>query len=563
MELSMAILTHAQLTIPAGLLVTAGLSPSFVAQFALFLSILLMWTIAWGKIFKRIGGLPVIAGRIIAGILLGPSLINIAGFSFFAQPLLLLDRMTGHLYSLAGYDVMLFVVLLVSSALTVSYLLWIAGHETDLQDIFSIGSVAIMAGIFGALLPIIMIAAPLYYCFGGEWSMVQALGMGLVFAATSVSIPVAMLFAYNKMHLKSSKAALGAAVVDDIFAVILLSVFSLTVQAGLLGHVDSAMLQGHGSSLSMAILSIVVSFIVMVTVGYYCVGPFIEWLKRSHLSHLIAPAANGIMLLYFAFAEIVGGLAGITGAYFAGLFHRMGDHRHGAEKVISPFVNAFLLPIFLGSIGLQLDVRLLSGYDWLLVLFLLIIAIVSKLLGCWFATALSNRFAPKDSYQWTALDTYLFGSSMVARGEVGLVVTTILFGAGILFPSHYVIAIVVIVLSTIATPIMLVQGFDRLALIAKDKVFTLNIGRFSFIGTTQMFHIIVGLLEKTGMYRTIVQMSDGSTIVSLEGANVKIVLNSDEGILFEGDQDKIESIVQLVKERIADDLTGLTDHLRG
>jgi hypothetical protein len=58
-------------------------------------------------------------------------------------------------------------------------------------------------------------------------------------------------------------------------------------------------------------------------------------------------------------------------------------------------------------------------------------------------------------------------------------------------------------------------------------------------------------------------MSDGSTIVSLEGANVKIVLNSDEGILFEGDQDKIESIVQLVKERIADDLTGLTDHLRG
>ena len=152
---------------------------------------------------------------------------------------------------------------------------------------------------------------------------------------------------------------------------------------------------------------------------------------------------------------------------------------------------------------------------------------------------------------------------MVARGEVGLVVTTILFGAGILFPSHYVIAIVVIVLSTIATPIMLVQGFDRLALIAKDKVFTLNIGRFSFIGTTQMFHIIVGLLEKTGMYRTIVQMSDGSTIVSLEGANVKIVLNSDEGILFEGDQDKIESIVQLVKERIADDLTGLTDHLRG
>src|SRR5579864_539805 len=106
-----------QLTIPAGLLVTAGLSPSFVAQFALFVAIILMWTIAWGKVFKRLCGLPVIAGRIIAGILLGPSLLNIGAFSFFAQPLLLPDHMTGQLYSLASYDLMLFVVLLISSAL--------------------------------------------------------------------------------------------------------------------------------------------------------------------------------------------------------------------------------------------------------------------------------------------------------------------------------------------------------------------------------------------------------------------------------------------------------------
>jgi Kef-type K+ transport system membrane component KefB len=235
----------------------------------------------------------------------------------------------------------------------------------------------------------------------------------------------------------------------------------------------------------------------------------------------------------------------------------MGDHRHAAEKVISPFVNAFLLPIFLGSIGLQLDVRLLNGSDWLLVLLLLVIAIISKLVGCWMATALSNRFAHKDSYRWTSLDTYLFGSSMVARGEVGLVVSTILFGAGIIQPAHYVIAIVVIVLTTVATPIMLAQGFERLALITKDQVFTLNIGRFLFIGTTQMFHIITGCLEKQGAHFTVVQISDGSTVANLEGDNVKIILNSDNGILFEGDKEKIEEIVQLVKESIQDDLMGL------
>jgi Kef-type K+ transport system membrane component KefB len=555
----MAIDINNQLTIPAGLLVTAGLSPVFVAQFALFSAILLLWTIAWGKVFKKLCGLPVIAGRIIAGILLGPSLINIAGFSVFAQPLLLFDRISGQMYALATYDVMLFVILLISSALTVSYLLWIAGHETDLQDIFSIGPVAVGAGALGALLPIIMIAAPLYWGFCGEWSAIQAIGMGLIFAATSVSIPVAMLFAYNKMHLKSSKAALGAAVADDIFAVVLLSVFSLSVQAGLLGNIDNALMQGHGTSLGISLLFIIFAFIAMSVVGYYCVRPLIEWLKRSHLSHLIAPLANGIMLLYFSFAELIGGLAGITGAYFAGLFHRMGDHRHGAEKVISPFVNAFLLPLFLGSIGLQLNIHLLGLYDWVLVIFLLVVAIVSKLLGCWLATALSNFFVHKNSYQWTALDTYLFGSSMVARGEVGLVVTTILFGSGIIAASHYVIAIVVIILTTVATPIMLAQGFERLALLGKDKVFMLNIGRFTFIGTTQMFNIIMGCIEKSGLYRTIVQISDGSTVVNLEGSDVKIVLNSDEGILFEGDKEKIESIVRLVKESIIEDIAGFGD----
>ena len=544
------------LTIPSGLLVTAGLSPVFVAKFALFVAIILMWTITWGKIFKRLCGLPIIAGRIIAGILLGPSLLNIAGFSFFSQPLMLFDHITGQLYSLATCDVMLFVVLLISSALTVSYLLWVAGHETDLQDVFSIGPVAVGAGLFGALLPIIMIAVPLYYGFSvdGSWNVIQSIGMGLIFAATSVSIPVAMLFSYNKMHLKSSKAALGAAVVDDIFAVILLALFSLSAQAGLLGKFEGAQLHGHESSLGFSLLSIVFAFIVMTVFGCYCVRPFIEWLKKVHLSHVLAPAATGIMLVYFAFAELIGGLAGITGAYFAGLFHRMGDHRHGAEKVISPFVNAFLLPLFLGSIGLQLDMHLLSGKDYILVVVLLVLAIVSKLLGCWLATALSNCYAQKNGQRWTHLDTYLFGSSMVARGEVGLVITTILFGSGIILAEHYVVAIVVIVLTTVATPIMLAAGFKRLALRAKDELFTLNIGNFAVIGTMQMFHIILGCLEQSGVYRTIVQAGDGCTVISLEDHKVKIILNSDDGILFEGDREKIETILLLVKESLFEDM---------
>ena len=267
--------------------------------------------------------------------------------------------------------------------------------------------------------------------------------------------------------------------------------------------------------------------------------------------------ANILMLFYFAFAELIGGLAGITGAYFAGFFHRMGDHRHGAEKVISPFVNAFLLPLFLGSIGLQLNIRLLNSSDWILVILLLVLAIVSKLLGCWAATAISNYVSHKNSYRWTGLDTYLFGSSMVARGEVGLVVSTILFGAGILGQNHYIIAVVVIVLTTVATPIMLAQGFNRLALIEKDSLYALNIGLFPFIGTTQMFHIIIGCLEKNGIDHTTVGMSDNSIAVNLEQAGVKIIFNPDEGIVFEGNQSNIQDMVKMIKENIFDEVARL------
>ena len=229
-----------------GLLPQAGLDPHFVARFALFVAVLLLWTIFWGKVLKIVVRLPVIAGQIIAGIMLGPSLLYIQRWPIFAKPLELIDHATGHITSIASADLYLFFVVLLSSALTVSYLLWIAGHETDIPDILKIGVTAICAGIFGALIPIGMTVGMLYYGGIAGWSLVQLVGLGLIFSATSVSIPVAMLFAYKKMHLKSSKAALGAAVVDDIFAVILLSLFFVSITSGIFGGQEITAVTGNG-----------------------------------------------------------------------------------------------------------------------------------------------------------------------------------------------------------------------------------------------------------------------------------------------------------------------------
>lgn len=544
-------------SIPEGVLLSNGLSTAFVAKFSLFIAILLLWTILVGKILKAFVNCPIIAGQIIGGILIGPSFLNILGWDILREPLKVFDVTSHQAYALASSDLFLFFVLLISSALTVSYLLWIAGHETDIRDIFHVGVTATTAGLLGAIMPIGLCIIAAYYMLG-SFSLIQAIAMGLIFSATSVSIPITMLVSQRKMHLKSSKATLGAAIIDDIFSVILLSIFFIAVQAGTFGDFTGLMHVAHNTTIAEAMVYMLVSFAVIFFTGYFVIPPIVSWLKKHHSSYLLTSFANGSMLLYFSFAELIGGLAGITGAFFAGLFHRIGDNRHQAEKTITPFVRSLLLPLFLGSIGLQVNIMSLNRFQWLSVGVLLGAAILSKMIACACATSLSNISGRRITDRWTMLDTYLFGSSMVARGEVGLVISTILRGSQIISADQYVIAIVVIVLTTIMTPLMLAIGFHQLNLISVDnKDYVLHLGLFKVVGSHQMFNIILGRIDALGVYKTLVDMSEGCKIASLEGQNVKIIYNPEEGIIFRGNRQKVEGIVEAVKKSMTEEI----DHL--
>lgn len=549
--------SHApSLSIPEGVLTASGIPASFVAHFALFVAFVLLWTLLCGAVFKRLFHLPVIAGQILGGILLGPSLLNIRSYAIFNESLAMVDAATGKMYTLLSFDLFVFTLILISSTLTVSYLLWIAGHETDVRDLVKVGFTATTAGILGALIPIVMTVLVMYSMFSFGYTLVQAVGMGLIFAATSVSIPVAMLVSQKKMHLKSSKATLGAAIIDDVFAVILLSLFFILFQqeaGGAIGH--------HTASIWISLSYMLGAGIAIFLTGHYIVPRVLQWLENHHYAYLIVSLASGMMLLYFAFSELVGGLAGITGAYFIGLFHKRGDTEHRAEHAIAPYVNSFLLPLFLASIGLQLDMRILTLAQWGIVVLLLVVAIVSKLIGCWVATAMSNMLTGQAT-RWTMLETYIFGSSMVARGEVGLVVSTILRGAGRITAEQYTIAVMVIVLTTIATPILLAIGFAlqdaETEAPATKALISKNIGHFKQIGTDQMFDIIVGALEHSKAYKTSVYLSEGCRIVTIEGDQVKIVMNPDEGITVEGNPELIHAIVTGVQEAIKGDVSQLS-----
>jgi len=544
-------------TIPINILADGGINATFVAKFALFIAIMLFGTIATGKILKSLFRLPAVAGQIIGGIFLGPSLLNITKLSYFTSPLEFINKSAQHIYTIASADIFFFFILLISSGLTVAYLLWLAGHETDVQDMAKVGMVSVLAGFLGAIVPIGMTTATIYYLFGKSYSLASAIGLGVVFAATSVSIPITMLISQKKMHLRSSKATMGAAIVDDILAVILFSLFVVLLQSGLFGNVHCTQSFGHCSTIQGSLGRMLLSFIIMFVTGYFLIKPINIWLKKAKLTHLLPSFAALMMLGYFCIAELVGGLAGITGAYFAGLFHRMGDHNHSAERAISPYVNTFLLPLFLGSVGMQVDITVLDPKDFVIVLILLFVAIISKLLGCQLTSMTSNMIGR--SKKWSLLETYIFGSSMVARGEVGLVIATILNGTNLITPQQYVICVAVIVLTTIASPIMLALGFSQMEKERKEKhmpkkeIYSIKIGPFKYLPVRLIFNAMVSILEKTEKVNSIVQLDEGKKVLTLTD-NVKIFFKPDQGIILEGNKDKIHDILNNFDENINKDI---------
>lgn len=442
---------HELVIVPTTVFLQAAFDTHLAVHVVLFVTILLAGALIAGKLARYLFSLPEVAGQIIGGMLLGPSGLDIAHQFDSAMIFGAVSTFPStQLFQCSSSDFSSYFILMLSSVFAVPTLLWMAGHETDVDVIARVGFSAVVAGFLGAAMPIILIGGGLYAWVGSSWSLVQIFGMGLVFAATSVSVAVAVFFSYNRMHTRAAQVTLGAAVADDVIAVIFLSLYMIFSQ------------QGQATlSLSSLLLHIVCTLLLMIVVGAYIIRPFVRYVSDNKCDDALPSIALICMGLFFVCAETVGHLAGVTGAYFAGLFHRMGDVGHVAEKRITPFVQALFLPLFLGSIGLQVNMHLLSSKDWALLFFVLFLAIASKLFAC-FVTLHLDNLINKKAAEWTGLEMWVFGSSMVARGEVGLIVSTILYGAHIFTQQQYVIAVMVVTLTTIISPILLVPSLKKL-----------------------------------------------------------------------------------------------------
>ncbi len=391
-----------------------------VVQLFLALGMIVIAAKAAGYVSRRIGQ-PAVLGELLAGIILGPSLLNLLGWSLFT------DQHLGEaVQQIAELGVLL--------------LLFSAGLEFHLDDLRRVGRTALYSGVIGQAASIILVI-PVAVLSNYDSSAVWFVAMML--APTSVSISAQAIRDLGVLRSKEGVALLGAAVIDDVLAIVLVSVLlAISVTGDGLGEVVG----------------------VIIRLALYIVAATgIGWIVLPKLANRVAdlPISSGPLalavscaMLFGWSAEALGGMAAITGAFIAGvcLGRARGEVRHAMDEGIHSLNYGLLVPIFFVSIGLRTDLHELSWGILPLVLALLAIAIISKIGGCGLGARLggfSNRSALR------------VGVGMVSRGEVGLIIGSIGLQYGLISVEIFPAVVLVILATAIITPPLVRWAFRQ------------------------------------------------------------------------------------------------------
>jgi Kef-type K+ transport system membrane component KefB len=344
--------------------------------------------------------LPAVVGEIAAGIVVGPSVL---GWIHINEPLVVLSEF--------GAVLLLFSV----------------GLETRVRDLRRVGLMASLVGVAGVILPFIL---------GGAWAVLsgyptpKAMFIAAAFVATSAGITARVLQDLGALGRIEARVILGAAVIDDILAMLLLGVVT-SLQAGGTVHLGS------------------LALVLVQAVGFVAVIALFGTRLMRRSSRLLEAPINPLSPLTLSLAGMLGlaaaasylGLAAIIGAFLAGMVAAESEQRHSLEKQIQP-IMALLVPFFFVVTGTQVELAALAtpaALGALLVVTLL--AVVGKLIGCGLgAWSLGRKSA------------LVVGVGMVPRGEVGIIVASLGLQAGVFSGSVYAIIIGMSLLTSVLAP---------------------------------------------------------------------------------------------------------------
>lgn len=374
-----------------------------IVEFLLQLVIVFIAIKVAGHISVRLGQ-PSVLGKIIIGIIIGPAVFG------WVQ-----DTEVLGIFSQIG----------------VLLLMFLAGLETDVKDLNNNMKAAVLVAIGGVITPIAMTygVAQMY-----NFTTPEAIFLGLLLSATSVSISVQTLRELGWLNTQEGSALLGAAVLDDIIVVVLIAIAMSLFGTG----------AGSDTSIGLLIGKKVVFFIVLFFLSKWLVPGFIKVFSRFQVTEVVLSAGLIIAFGFAYFAESLG-VAGIIGTFFAGIAIGQTKFKEEIEHKVEPIANGIFVPFFFVSIGLAVSFDGIGNQVGFLILFS-VIAVLSKFIGCGLGAKISG-FGTRSSMG--------IGSGMVSRGEVALILAAMGLNSGLLNPEYYTSTIIVVILTTVVTPPLL------------------------------------------------------------------------------------------------------------
>lgn len=369
------------------------------------MSLLLFVALAGYLVASRINQSAVV-GEILVGVLVGPSVLGLITYTEFVQSL-------AHLGAI--------------------FLLFTIGFEFCLRDLtdpryFAIALVGVVVPWIGGYLT----AALLGY------SIASALFVGTALTATSIAITANVLRELGRLDTPAAKAIIGAAVIDDVLALLVLGLTTDVIRGSLSVPTLAA-------SLAAAVLFIGMGLLA----GMKIVSPLLAWIDCRPLARqypeFIFMTALAIAFLYAMVAELIG-LSAIVGAFIAGVSCReislchSKDPREGAE-----YLQIIFAAVFFVSLGIIVDLHAITPAVAVLVGAVTIVAMVTKVIGCGLPARLFR-------YSWR--DAAVIGFGMAPRGEVAMIVALIGLNAGVIGQDIFVAVIMMSLITTVITPVV-------------------------------------------------------------------------------------------------------------
>jgi Kef-type K+ transport system membrane component KefB len=382
-----------------------------------------------GELAERVGQ-PAVLGELIAGVIIGPSVL---AFLPTVGPI----SEVVHLLAEIGVAVLLFEI----------------GLETDLKEMFRVGGPATIVALVGVAAPFLLGVAFWYFvqpdigvAAAGISPMMVAVFVGATLTATSVGITARVLTDLNRIHTREARVVIGAAVVDDVLGLVILAIVS--------GLAAGAALTIFGIAMKFVIAA---GFLVAAVIVGNVVAPRVFGVIDSmRVRGVLLVAAFSFALLFAALAGLAGS-AMIIGSFAAGIVLSSTNQFDMIEERIAPVADLFT-PIFFVSVGAGVNVNLFlpwsdafNGSVLVVGLALLVIAIIGKVISGY-------------AVGWgrNPLNHLAIGVGMIPRGEVGLIFAHLGLANGILSPQVYSAILIMVIFTTFLAPPLLKPIFGRM-----------------------------------------------------------------------------------------------------